>query len=304
MKKKLIIPAIIVLIILLVTGWILLFPKKEYQDENTLYSTNFGTITLRIERYDYSLGQNQIVGVEKSIDGGKNYEILTSEPITISMEAKFTFLDENLGFIISKPNLSKSNNYMGVKVTQDGGRTFINGVINYDNPDIEILTVTSVPYKNGNLLILPCSIYQIKEDKSGYETINIVFVSTDNGLSWNEKKVSDEKVNNVKVIINDKTYLLNLDNNMTVDEFIDLLPQEFNMSELNGNEKYVYMKKSLITNSYNPGHVEKGDVYLYSDNCLVIFYKSFNTSYYYTKIGHIDNLPDLGDGNIIVKFEK
>ena len=43
---------------------------------------------------------------------------------------------------------------------------------------------------------------------------------------------------------------------------------------------------------------------LYGNNCLVIFYKSFDTSYSYTKIGHIDNLEDLGTGNIIVKLEK
>ena len=43
---------------------------------------------------------------------------------------------------------------------------------------------------------------------------------------------------------------------------------------------------------------------LYGNNCLVVFYKSFDTSYSYTKIGHIENLPDLEDKNIIIKFEK
>ena len=109
---------------------------------------------------------------------------------------------------------------------------------------------------------------------------------------------------NLKVIISDKTYTLNLENNKTVEEFIDILPQTFNMSELNGNEKYVYMDNSLTTNSYNPKHIEKGDVMLFGDNCLVIFYKSFDTSYSYTKIGHIDNLDNLGNGSITAKFEK
>ena len=122
-------------------------------------------------------------------------------------------------------------------------------------------------------------------------------------------KINDTKENNVnmtdaKVIINNKTYTLTLENNKTVEEFLNLLPQEFTMTELNGNEKYVYMNNTLATNSYNPKHIEKGDVMLYGNNCLVIFYKSFDTSYSYTKIGHIDNLENLGKGNIIAKFEK
>ena len=120
----------------------------------------------------------------------------------------------------------------------------------------------------------------------------------------NETKESDVKVSDIKIIINDKTYTLKLENNKTTQEFIELLPQEFAMSELNGNEKYVYMDKSLTTNSYNPKHIEKGDVMLYGDNCLVIFYKSFATSYSYTKIGHIDNLTNLENGSITVKIEK
>ena len=119
-----------------------------------------------------------------------------------------------------------------------------------------------------------------------------------------ETKESDVKVSDIKVTINDKTYTLKLENNKTVEELNNLLPQEFTMSELNGNEKYVYMGSSLPTNSYNPKHIEKGDVMLFGNNCLVIFYKSFDTSYSYTKIGHINNLDDLGNGSITVKFEK
>ena len=74
------------------------------------------------------------------------------------------------------------------------------------------------------------------------------------------------------------------------------------MEELNGNEKYIYLDETYPTNSYDPKHINKGDVMLYGDNCLVIFYKSFDTSYSYTKIGHIDNLEELGNESINVKF--
>ena len=119
-----------------------------------------------------------------------------------------------------------------------------------------------------------------------------------------EENNSNEVNKEVKVIINESEYIIDLEDNDTVKEFINLLPQEYTMNELNGNEKYVYMDNSLKTNSYNPNHIEKGDVMLYGDNCLVIFYESFDTSYSYTKIGHIDNLPDLGEENITIKFEK
>ena len=72
-----------------------------------------------------------------------------------------------------------------MKVTKDGGKTFSDAKINYDNPDIEILTVEDVPYIKKDELKLPCSIYQVKADKSGYEDKRLTFVSIDSGLTWN-----------------------------------------------------------------------------------------------------------------------
>lgn len=199
MKKKVIITIIILVIVLLVVEGIFLFLNKEYpDDENTLYTIEFGNTKLRFERYDYSLGQNQIVVVEKSTDKGKNYEKLTIEPIIVSMEPKFMFLNENLGFAITKSNLTKNNNYIGIKVTQDGGKTFIDGIINYDNPNIEILTIEGVPYIENDLLKLPCSIYQMKEDKSDYENIELTFISVDNGLTWNLEQTNEERYEQIK----------------------------------------------------------------------------------------------------------
>ena len=109
---------------------------------------------------------------------------------------------------------------------------------------------------------------------------------------------------NINVIIGGKTYKAELEENDTARNFINMLPQEYNMTELNGNEKYIYLDETLPTNSYSPKHIKKGDLMLYGNNCIVVFYKSFDTSYSYTKIGHIENLPDLGDKNINIKFEK
>ena len=155
------------------------------------------------------------------------------------------------------------------------------------------------------LLITICSLLLFTGCSNNSNSQNISEDETNNSTNEAiETKESDVKVSDIKVIINDKTYILKLENNKTVEEFINLLPKEFNMNELNGNEKYVYMDNSLSTNSYNPKHIEKGDVMLYGNNCLVIFYESFDTSYSYTKIGHIDNLENLGNESITAKFEK
>ncbi len=119
-----------------------------------------------------------------------------------------------------------------------------------------------------------------------------------------ETNNTNEVTKSVKAIINNKEYIINLEDNDTAKSFVNYLPQELNMNELNGNEKYIYLDKSLPTNESNPKRINKGDVMLFGDNCLVIFYKSFDTSYSYTKIGHIDNLEDLGNENITVKFKK
>ena len=113
----------------------------------------------------------------------------------------------------------------------------------------------------------------------------------------------DKVIDSVKITINNEEYTIGLENNKTVNSFVNMLPLELDMSELNGNEKYIYLDQSLPTNASNPGRINKGDVMLYGGDCLVIFYESFDTPYSYTKIGHIDNLPDLGNGNIIVKIE-
>ena len=117
-------------------------------------------------------------------------------------------------------------------------------------------------------------------------------------------KESEEIINNMNIVINEKEYELNLENNETVTELLTKLPLQLNMNDLNKNEKYVYLDFSLKNNPVNPKHINKGDVMLFTDNCLVIFYKSFDTSYSYTKIGHINNLPDLDNNSISVKLEK
>ena len=88
------------------------------------------------------------------------------------------------------------------------------------------------------------------------------YINTTNVESEN-KLISD-----IQVIINGKTYNAIIEENETAQSFVNMLPVQYNMSELNGNEKYVYLDNTLITNSYSPKHIEAGDIMLYGKRCL------------------------------------
>ena len=152
----------------------------------------------------------------------------------------------------------------------------------------------------------------------------LYYVNKDNKVN-KEKDVEDNKINNevygdfemdieagstpidmqdeVKITINNIEYILKLEKNETSFDIISMLPMNLEMDDLNSNEKYVYLSSSLNSDGNYTGSIKKGDVMLYQNNCLVIFYKDFNTNYYYTKIGHIDNLPDFDNESINVVIE-
>lgn len=108
----------------------------------------------------------------------------------------------------------------------------------------------------------------------------------------------------IKVDVNGVFYTATLIGNETTKELIDRLPLTITMKELNGNEKYYYFDDMLPSNPNRVGEINTGDIMLYGDACLVLFYDDFETSYHYTKIGSIDNpnnLKDIvGSGNITV----
>ena len=112
----------------------------------------------------------------------------------------------------------------------------------------------------------------------------------------------------INVIVGSKTFTATLADSETGEAFAALLPLTVTMNELNGNEKYHYLSSSLPTAAYQPGTIHAGDLMLYGNNCVVLFYKTFNSSYSYTRIGAIDNpsglASALGSGNISVRFEK
>ncbi|MBQ7209373.1 MAG: hypothetical protein IJS05_00535 [Paludibacteraceae bacterium] len=111
----------------------------------------------------------------------------------------------------------------------------------------------------------------------------------------------------INITIGNHIFAATLADNETGRAFAEMLPLTIEMNELNGNEKYHYLDTSLPTDSYKPGTINTGDLLLYGNNCIVLFYKTFSSSYFYTRIGKIDNptgLADMvGSGNVNVRFE-
>ena len=122
-----------------------------------------------------------------------------------------------------------------------------------------------------------------------------------------DDELEAEEVNTMTITVGDHQFTVTLEDNAAAAALKDHLPLTLDMSELNGNEKYNYMPFSLPTEPYSPGSIQTGDVMLYGDSCLVVFYKSFSTGYSYTRLGHIDDpagLQDaLGTGGVQMTIE-
>lgn len=111
----------------------------------------------------------------------------------------------------------------------------------------------------------------------------------------------------MKIKIGSKNFTATFLNNESAKAFMELLPLTIAMIEFNGNEKYYDLPNSLPVNSSNPKSIKTGDLMLYGSKTLVLFYKSFSTSYSYTKLGFIDDTTGLAEAlgaeNITVSFE-
>src|SRR3954469_8217882 len=110
----------------------------------------------------------------------------------------------------------------------------------------------------------------------------------------------------MKIKIGSKNFIAILNDNATAAAFKALLPVTVKMTELNGNEKYAKLPGNLPTSPANPGTIEAGDLMIYDSKKLVLFYKTFPTSYEYTRLGRVKDTTELaegvGSGNITVTF--
>jgi hypothetical protein len=111
----------------------------------------------------------------------------------------------------------------------------------------------------------------------------------------------------MRITVGSKVFSATLSDNATATAFKAMLPLTVNMSDLNANEKHADLAHELPRKASNPGTIHTGDLMLYGRSTLVLFYKTFSTSYSYTRIGKVDDAKGLADAlgsrNVAVTFD-
>lgn len=117
----------------------------------------------------------------------------------------------------------------------------------------------------------------------------------------------EKEVLSLQITAGGKNFSVRLYDSETTRALLQNMPMTLQMNELNGNEKYFDLPLSLPTDAQRPGSIRAGDLMLYGDNCLVLFYESFSSPYAYTHLGYLEDPAGLeealGSGSIEVSFQ-
>lgn len=158
------------------------------------------------------------------------------------------------------------------------------------------------------LMLTGCGSYSEDSSAVTVQSDSSVFsVTSEQPEVMTAEQQKGKKVDGMQIVIGDQRFSVTLECSDTVTALTEMLPLTLDMSELNGNEKYYYLDTSLSSSPEKVGHISEGDIMLYGDSCLVVFYQSFDTSYTYTKIGNISDTSGLADAlgkdGVTVTFE-
>ena len=104
---------------------------------------------------------------------------------------------------------------------------------------------------------------------------------------------ASEEQGRMLMTVGAQRFTITLEDNRTARAFVQLLPIVLDMGDLNGNEKHAKLPRSLPTEPEWPGTIRAGDLLLYGDDTLVVFYETFRSSYTYTRIGRIEGWSAL-----------
>lgn len=110
------------------------------------------------------------------------------------------------------------------------------------------------------------------------------------------------------VTLNGTTLSIRWEKNPTAEALLAEFPLTTTLKELNGNEKFVRLPAHFPSDPQPVHTIHAGDVMLFEDNCLVIFYQDFQTTYTYTRLGRITDPTHLaktmGEGTVAAAFTR
>ena len=100
---------------------------------------------------------------------------------------------------------------------------------------------------------------------------------------------------NYFIKIGEKTFPFNLKDTAAANELKAKLPFQVQMTKMNNNEIYYKFNEKFTTDTKSVETINTGDIYLYQSDYLVLFYKTFQTSYQYSELGKLTNTDGLAE---------
>ena len=135
-------------------------------------------------------------------------------------------------------------------------------------------------------------------------------VNTNSNLNKNETINNKENVNTMKVIINDKSYEVELFDSVTKNEIINMLPLELTLQRYAEHEYYSELPTKPTMDENTTSNILAGDIYYWDGwNAFVINYEDYDITPY--KVVHIGEIKDKSivdylrkaDKNVKIKLE-
>ena len=171
-----------------------------------------------------------------------------------------------------------------------------------DKKKIIIIVVTMVALMIGMSIFMRTGMQDIKHDK--IRTKEKQPASQEQSTQKEDKRA----IKTISVSVNGERFYMDVGESAAAQEFAASTPFTLEMVDLNENEKYFKGEESLPMSPEQPKHINIGDVMLYGDKTIVIFYQSFDTNESYTRLGKIrqgDSLRYLMEGEkVTVDFYK
>lgn len=121
-----------------------------------------------------------------------------------------------------------------------------------------------------------------------------------------EKEETDEMIT-VLVSAHGKAFSAKFHNNALAKAIASQMPFTLDMSDFLGQEKVASLRFDLPNaTTETPSTIGPGEIYLWSENQLVLFYTTFSNSYSYVPIGYIEDVAGLiealGSGSVAITF--